>query len=730
MSGQGMRMPNGQFVPQREEQPAPAMTSPVAPAQVTQRALPQDYNATIAQQESGNRPGIGYHNPQLSSAYGQYGITNAAYQDARRLNPNLPADITQATPEQQTQAMTAFTQQNAKYLQGYGIEPTPANLSAAHLLGARGLNDYLRSGTFSPQAAAANGGEERLRAIVNSRLAGQPGAASGAAQPVSPAQQAQQETQAAQAAPPAQAAPAEAAPSPLQQHIDYYQKIQGDKNALIKYSQMEGAPEFLKERARNQFVDQVQNDRKLAAAQSVIDQGDPATIQRAMSKRNTDANGGGVGDWMQYLLFKAVGLSDLANEKGEALGIGHKWEGAMDAEGNTGLIQYTASGRPISGVKADGTDMTRNELAAYAAQGLGKASDVSGTQKQAMVNGELHTISTKRTAQGTLYRDDTAGTGWSRIAPAGMTHLGQVDPAHVKGLTAMNTEMSKMRKTNQDSALVGQKPYTEEQIQAAGRRAYEAVAGKTYGGGGFSPATEEGQVTPGAQPQAGARPAPAAAPVQSRPTAAPAANAPRSQAQQILDYDAPPPSGPTTAAKIALNKEVERLAAEQGKQFNAGNYKIASSFNNSMSGKALKAINVAVDHLDTLQEAANELKNGQTPAFNKIANLYASNTGSTAPGNFDALKSIVGSEVAKAVVGGASALGDREEIRKEIDNSKTPEQLAGVIGRFQALMAGQAKGIRQEWVSSGLDERRFDDKLMPRTKVVLNKQKQPTRSNY
>ena len=70
------------------------------------------------------------------------------------------------------------------------------------------------------------------------------------------------------------------------------------------------------------------------------------------------------------------------------------------------------------------------------------------------------------------------------------------------------------------------------------------------------------------------------------------------------------------------------------------------------------------------------------------------------------------------------------EIRKEISNAKTPEQLAGIIGRLQALMAGQAKGIRQEWVSSGLDEKSFDNKLMPRTKVVLNKQKEPSRSNY
>ena len=202
-------------------------------------------------------------------------------------------------------------------------------------------------------------------------------------------------------------------------------------------------------------------------------------------------------------------------------------------------------------------------------------------------------------------------------------------------------------------------------------------------------------------------------------------------AQQILDYEAPsPPASARDAGSVALRNEVNRLAAEQGRTYNAGNFKLAAGFNNSQSGKALKSINVAVDHLDTLQEAANELKNGQTPAFNKIANLYATNTGQTAPGNFDALKSIVGSEVAKAVVGGASALGDREEIRKEINNAKTPEQLAGIIGRFQALMAGQAKGIRQEWVSSGLDEKTFDAKLMPRTKVVLNQQKQPSRSNY
>ncbi len=77
---------------------------------------PMDYNASIARQESGARPDIGYHDRNKGSAYGTYGMTSAGYEDARRVDPSLPADITQATLEQQTAAQNAYTQQNAKYL--------------------------------------------------------------------------------------------------------------------------------------------------------------------------------------------------------------------------------------------------------------------------------------------------------------------------------------------------------------------------------------------------------------------------------------------------------------------------------------------------------------------------------------------------------------------------------------------------------------------------------------
>jgi hypothetical protein len=155
-------------------------------APVAGPAKPIDYNASIAQQESGGRADIGYHDKTKSTAYGPYGLTAAAYQDARKLNPELPEDITKASPEQQTAAQNAYTQQNSRYLQNYGVEVNPNTLSAAHLLGAKGLSDFQKTGYLSPQAAAANGGEENLRKIVQTRLGGQMAPASGAAQAVAP----------------------------------------------------------------------------------------------------------------------------------------------------------------------------------------------------------------------------------------------------------------------------------------------------------------------------------------------------------------------------------------------------------------------------------------------------------------------------------------------------------------------------------------------------------------
>jgi len=232
------------------------------------------------------------------------------------------------------------------------------------------------------------------------------------------------------------------------------------------------------------------------------------------------------------------------------------------------------------------------------------------------------------------------------------------------------------------------------------------------------------------------------APVAATKTAAsnvpPASAAIRQQAEAIFNGDEKAPSGmgANNYRARAVMDEVRRIAEEQGKTYDptlfVAKEKTRKDFSGSgQASKTVQAMNVAIDHLDTLHEAGVALQNGQIPVFNKVANMYAKNTGQPEPTDFDSLKSIVGSEVAKAVAGGATALGDREEIRKEISGANSPQQLAGVIQKYQKLLGGQLTGLRTTYESAGLKD--FDTKLNDRTKQVLMKsEKQPksTRSSW
>ena len=164
-----------------------------------------------------------------------YGTTAAGWADARRVNPNLPEDITKATPEQLTAGQDAYTQQNAGYLKNYGVPVNENTLSAAHFLGAKGLADYLRDGTISAAAARANGGEENVRKIVQQRLGGTMAPASGGAQ--APAPQAAP-TEAVVPGTPAAEAPA-AAPTP-EAYTGGGVKIGGQTQEQVKQQQQFG----------------------------------------------------------------------------------------------------------------------------------------------------------------------------------------------------------------------------------------------------------------------------------------------------------------------------------------------------------------------------------------------------------------------------------------------------------------------------------------------------------
>lgn len=100
-----------------------------------------DYFASIRRAESGGNDAA--RNPR-SSATGRYQFIDSTWRGLMQQYPELGLTADGRTdPAQQERAIQAFTRDNAAVLQGAGIDPTPANLYAAHFLGAGGATQVL-----------------------------------------------------------------------------------------------------------------------------------------------------------------------------------------------------------------------------------------------------------------------------------------------------------------------------------------------------------------------------------------------------------------------------------------------------------------------------------------------------------------------------------------------------------------------------------------------------------
>lgn len=317
-------------------------------------------------------------------------MTAAGYEDARRVNPNLPADITQATPEQQTQAQDAYTQQNAKYLQAYGIEPNENTLAAAHFLGAKGLSDYLKTGQISEAAARANGGYENVKRIVDQRLGGQAAPASGAAnlvqgeqggmptkkpqlQPISP-EQAQGGNAGQGIRVPGMGTTTQGEEG-SKGFIERYQNDQNDPTALMKLSTDSDAPDWMKERARNRAADLITQQREMQAAQEKVSSMTETELAKAMREKTTG------GSWIKAIFYAAIGAKRLAQEEGAKLGLGSE-KTVTGADGKAYMVKVAANGTPLEGYSAEtGKKLSAEELINAVGQGTTKR-EVSTSAEQ------------------------------------------------------------------------------------------------------------------------------------------------------------------------------------------------------------------------------------------------------------------------------------------------------------------------------------------------------------
>lgn len=187
----------------------------------------------------------------------------------------------------------------------------------------------------------------------------------------------------------------------------------------------------------------------------------------------------------------------------------------------------------------------------------------------------------------------------------------------------------------------------------------------------------------------------------------------------LANYKVAPPSPRSPGRDTVIAAAMKVNPNYDEKRYNMAN-RALGSFTSGPQGNTVRSLNVSVAHLEALRDLGVALQNGDTQAFNSIAQEFAQQTGVAAPSNFDAAKSIVADEVAKGVIGGQTAQADREKLAESIRRSSSPAQIEGAITTFQRLLAGQLGGLRHQY-ETATGAKDFEQMLNPETRRVLER---------
>lgn len=125
-----------------------------------------------------------------------------------------------------------------------------------------------------------------------------------------------------------------------------------------------------------------------------------------------------------------------------------------------------------------------------------------------------------------------------------------------------------------------------------------------------------------------------------------------------------------------------------------------AQFGSGPQGNTVRSLNVAIEHIDTLQRAAEAMKNGSFTPGNRAYNEVAKVFGQTPPNTFEGIRDIVSNEVVKGTIGATGALEDRKTAAEKVKASASPQQLKELMDGWVELMGGQVKGLERQYEGS------------------------------
>jgi hypothetical protein len=146
---------------------------------------------------------------------------------------------------------------------------------------------------------------------------------------------------------------------------------------------------------------------------------------------------------------------------------------------------------------------------------------------------------------------------------------------------------------------------------------------------------------------------------------------------------------------------------------------LEKSFSAGKDAQALSSFNAAIGHLGQLSDIAQQLKNGQTPAWNAIANALSQQTGQAIKPNYDSIKGVLVGETGRLMKNAAPDVNEMAEISKTLSSSSSPEQFAGAIQQYaDAMMTKGNENIQRYYDWTGkLPPHTFS----PQTQAVFQK---------
>jgi len=680
-----------------QQAPAPAPApQPVQQAPAQAAVAPTTQDQYLAQNESGNNPNIGFHNPALSSAYGTYGITAPAYKDIQSADPYFAnKDITQLTPEDQTRANQTYQGVLGKQLQAQGVEVNPGNLAAAHFAGAKGLADYLNNGTISKAAAEANGGAARVAHIIEERRNMAPAPASGAT------------------------------PMPEVGNADHIAKLNSNdvNNHMIVATDATATPGAKKD-ATERAYDAIKTDTEMAKANKFVDQNadNPNKLLPAINKKGEE------GSYIKAVLFARLGLTDLARQEQEKISPTLKSSATM-LDGQNYHIKQNVDGEIVKAWDQQGNPVNDKGLANLNANYLALEGATTGQTMGFDAKGDTISHTILPNGRGVQWKNETTGE-ILKNAPEGY-HTGKDQKAMLADSAAKQAS-AKMDAENVKSISQGAGPkFTKEEIQAAGTEARNRVLGITPSTPNAPPSTPNAPPsTPNAPPST-----PNAPP--STPNAPPSTARSKYTPQVLAEVDSIvkgnklPPTGLGAANYFnrtvtqALNELHPTYDANAAKEKVKENTKIITDFTpGGVAGKQVVAFATAANHInDDFRPAIKALNNGDYPAANAFMQKLSTWTGNASNvNNFKLVAQAMGDEVVKTLTnGGPGALADREKIQerfRSVDNAKTLSEAADYAER---LMAGKTEVLAEQYARTGRKDFYTSVVPNPHIKAVVDK---------